>query len=453
MFPVVGLTISVLRVAANASLLFEAQRLLLLIVRPTRGDAVEQLENHLLQKVRTRVEHRWVSDGSGNKIHILEAQPIAGPTGLPPDDNVNQTGFEQMDKDESKDTDAAGNSTGDGEDNKAGVEKEGEEVGNKDGGGDDKGLSGNMATSAVASSSSSPMAPPTPPPIALLLHGHSMSAAFWYRNVDDLVGLGFRVLALDLIGWGRSQRPRFRPASADASVAFFVDSVSSVVDALIPPRAAITIIGHSLGAYVGFEYAKRLATASDSSSPSVQRLVLVSPAATIRSISFARAVYFSLPPQAIVRRGGLIGFLTYIANYPRAKPYRRDRLPDLTYRLAMQRPPSGEIVVRAIIAFQGLGKAECIRPLVEQVKPRLEVPTLIVGGDSDSAMPIEGIKELYRGMKDVDYNVAITIFDDCDHCPQFEKPEQFSQALVSFLNAHPPPPSDLDGSHATISTS
>mmetsp|Transcript_20615 Transcript_20615/g.29896 ORF Transcript_20615/g.29896 Transcript_20615/m.29896 type:complete len:197 (+) Transcript_20615:513-1103(+) len=55
---------------------------------------------------------------------------------------------------------------------------------------------------------------PANPPL-VLIHGHSMSSTFFYRNFADLVDMGYYVIGMDLLGWGRSERPPFTGRTAE----------------------------------------------------------------------------------------------------------------------------------------------------------------------------------------------------------------------------------------------
>lgn len=249
-----------------------------------------------------------------------------------------------------------------------------------------------------------------------------MSAAFWFRNFDDLVKLGYRIYAVDMLGWGRSQRPRFKGKTAEDSVEWYMGSLEGLVKNL--GINSFTLMGHSLGAYMSMEFTKR-------APQRVNQLVLVSPAAAVRKVPVARALYFSIPPQNIVRRGGLLGFLLFVVNYPRNDKYTRDRLRDYTYHLATQGPPSGERAVLPIIKLLGPRRAECVRPLVENLK-LFKTPVQIVVGETDSSMPVEGVHELYREMKRQGFKVDISVIEGADHCPMLEQPEEFGYILANL---------------------
>jgi pimeloyl-ACP methyl ester carboxylesterase len=283
---------------------------------------------------------------------------------------------------------------------------------------------------------------PDGPPI-VLLHGHSMSAAFFFRNFDDLISLGYRVHAVDLLGWGRSARPTFSGTTPDDTLDFFLSSLAAWVKEMGLPES-FALLGHSLGAYIAFEYAKR-------NTDRVSRLVLISPAAIARPLPLSRAIYFNLPPQAIIRRGGLLGFLFYMLKYPRTPCYTRDSLREYTYQLAAQLPPSGEKAVAPIIAFNGLRAsirtrmATCTRPLVEGLDHLLRVPVLLVCGETDSSINVNDVHMLEREMRRKGYKVRLAVVEGTDHCPHIEEPGAFFDAVFDFLH-----PGDKRGKKAWL---
>lgn len=249
-----------------------------------------------------------------------------------------------------------------------------------------------------------------------------MSATFWYRNIDDLVSLGYNVYAVDLLGWGRSTRPRFRGHTPEDSIKWYLSSFSTVVQNL--GLKSFTLVGHSLGAYLAMEYTKR-------NSAKIDHLVLISPAASTRKIPVSKAVYFSLPPQSIARRGGVLGFILFHMKYPREKTYMSDRLREYTYHLATQSPPSGEAAIRPIIRLFGPTRAECIRPIIEHLQ-LFRTPVRLVCGETDSSMPVESVHELYAEMKRQGFRVQLRVVEGADHCPMLEKPDDFFDVMASL---------------------
>ncbi|HEU5265247.1 MAG TPA: alpha/beta fold hydrolase, partial [Jatrophihabitans sp.] len=102
--------------------------------------------------------------------------------------------------------------------------------------------------------------PPDGPPV-VLLHGLASDSDTWDRALGALAGHGLRVLAVDLLGHGRSDKPVSGYRLDD-----FADSLAAVLDAMDLPAA--TLCGHSLGGAIAVHFGAR-------HPGRVQRLVLV----------------------------------------------------------------------------------------------------------------------------------------------------------------------------------
>ena len=87
---------------------------------------------------------------------------------------------------------------------------------------------------------------------AILIHGIMSDSRAWHRVTAELEGRGFRVLAVDLAGHGRSPRAlRYSPAGWADDV---VETLAPLLEG--PPDV---VMGHSLGALVASLVADRLA--------------------------------------------------------------------------------------------------------------------------------------------------------------------------------------------------
>jgi 2-hydroxy-6-oxonona-2,4-dienedioate hydrolase len=77
-------------------------------------------------------------------------------------------------------------------------------------------------------------------PIVVLVHGLGLSADFWWRNGPPLAAEGFRVLAPDLPGFGKTEGPPYLPVPEQAKwTARFADALA------LGPAA---YVGHSVSA-------------------------------------------------------------------------------------------------------------------------------------------------------------------------------------------------------------
>src|SRR5258708_17650105 len=79
------------------------------------------------------------------------------------------------------------------------------------------------------------------------LHGFPDTSALWRHQVAALTGAGFRTIAPDMRGRGRSDRP---PEVADYALTKIVGDVTGIMDALEIQRAHV--VGHDWGAVVAW---------------------------------------------------------------------------------------------------------------------------------------------------------------------------------------------------------
>ena len=98
-------------------------------------------------------------------------------------------------------------------------------------------------------------------PALLLIHGIGNSLEAWASQIEDL-SRDYTVIAPDLLGHGRSDKPR-----ADYSVAAYANGMRDLISVLGVDR--VTIVGHSLGGGVATQFAYQFPERCE-------RLVLVS---------------------------------------------------------------------------------------------------------------------------------------------------------------------------------
>jgi cardiolipin-specific phospholipase len=118
-------------------------------------------------------------------------------------------------------------------------------------------------------------------PVPVILHGYGAGLGFFYRNFPALgswvAQSGTPLHAVDWLGMGRSSRPSFRiKAKREDTIARVNEAESFFVDSLEQWRQKMglkkmTLVGHSLGAYLTVAYTLRYPE-------HVSRIVLLSPA-------------------------------------------------------------------------------------------------------------------------------------------------------------------------------
>lgn len=91
------------------------------------------------------------------------------------------------------------------------------------------------------------------PPL-VLVHGFGAALGHWARNLDTLAQY-HTVYAIDLIGFGRSGRPYFKPKNAEEAEEFFIESLEGWRKQVGLEK--FNLLGHSFGGYVTALYAMK----------------------------------------------------------------------------------------------------------------------------------------------------------------------------------------------------
>lgn len=253
------------------------------------------------------------------------------------------------------------------------------------------------------------------PPL-LLLHALGESALDWRWVLSDLART-HRVYAPDLPGFGDSAKP-----AADYSPAFFERFAAAFLDALEVERTAV--IGNSLGGLI----ALRLAL---SESSRISALALIDSAGLGREVSSAlkwpalpgygeAAITLSKTPLGATQRAWLRIPLLF------ARP---ERVPsewiEEQYRLS-QLPGFSQAVVAALRAQVDPGGQ---REVLLDRLPTLEIPTLVVWGESDRIFPVSQARDAVAHLREG----SLELVPDCGHLPHVERPKRFVAALDRFL--------------------
>ncbi len=98
----------------------------------------------------------------------------------------------------------------------------------------------------------------------LLLHGKNFAASYWERTIELLSGKGYRVVAPDQIGFGKSSKPEAYQFSFQA----LAENTHALLAALGLDR--VSVVGHSMGGMLATRFALLYPE-------QVERLALVAP--------------------------------------------------------------------------------------------------------------------------------------------------------------------------------
>lgn len=246
----------------------------------------------------------------------------------------------------------------------------------------------------------------------VLLHGFGASTYSW-RKVMPALAESHRVVAIDLNGFGYTQRPTTRASYTREAQARLV---LGTMDALGIDRAHI--VGHSYGGgitlYLASQHPERFRTMVlvDSSAPTYPN-DRRSRAAAFRPLDSLLARTVFLRP-AMVRRSLLSAYWDDSKVTPELVQAYLDRL-------AIEGAP---------YAFYGL-----TAPAPQGVTVELEkiaVPALVVWGAHDTLIAPEVGRRAAARLQRSEF----VLFDKSGHLPMEEEPEAFLRAVLPFLERH-----------------
>lgn len=260
---------------------------------------------------------------------------------------------------------------------------------------------------------------PSDGPAILLVHGLVSDSSTWNRAATGLASNGFRVIAPDLLGHGRSAKP--------ADGGYHLTDFSASLQALLVERGveAATVVGHSLGGAIAMQLAHDRPEL-------VKRLVLVSAGGLGKQVH---------PALRAATLPGAHRLLRLAVNQRTAAIYRAPRL-HRSLRL------SPDVVSNLGRAGRGLvsptGRAAFFQTLHNAITPygqrgsmlELEylasgLPTLIVWSREDPVVPVAHAHQTHAHLP----NSRLEIFEGSTHQPHHHSAERFVQAVTSFIRS------------------
>lgn len=243
----------------------------------------------------------------------------------------------------------------------------------------------------------------------VLLHGWGASVYMYRDGIALLPAYGLRVIAVDLRGFGLSDRPVARGAYAlDAYLA----DLHALLDALELPSAAL--VGQSMGGGLALHYALRY-------KERVSRLVLINPTGLVGAPYLEP---FKLPPRSLIRAFGrrlaprwLIAFILRHLAY--------DNTARLTDRVIDEYWSPSQLPGYVNAAGSTLKEFDW-RPIPDSIASRLAVPSVVILGTHD---------RLIRNARPCAERLHGATVQECvgGHCVQEEQPQQVYSAIGQFL--------------------
>lgn len=267
---------------------------------------------------------------------------------------------------------------------------------------------------------------PTGERTLLFLHGLGSYLKFWRYQLDAAAAQGYRVLAFDQLGYGKSDKPAEFPYSMDA----MAEVVDEFMEKTGTPSAVL--VGNSMGGEVSMATALQFPQR-------VEAMVLVSPAGFEKFSRREKEWFVHAFSAAFVKSATEYGVWGSVrgANFSRwQKDY--EWLIEERVRLvkAKQFDPYAYAQVRSV---DGLAHNDFVRDSLGKI----ETPTLIVFGQEDRLIPNAYLHggwartEMSWGAKQIKGSQLVGL-DHCGHLLQMDCHDELNPKMFEFIAALPP---------------
>ena len=252
----------------------------------------------------------------------------------------------------------------------------------------------------------------------VLVHGRGSAAAL-FAPILAALAAGRRVIALDLPGWGLSEKPPFTGHTAADAVGVWRDALLGFLDD--QGLTQTDLAGHSMGGLAA------LAVALDAPER-VRRLALIDSGGLGIEMPFDVRLYFRLKPERLNTMFGPRFYAWAVGRDDANLAKRRGPLFDFMYAVESQRAviPSGG---RAFDKWVNLGGVHLdYRSRLKE----LEMPVLLLWGDRDRLIPyataLQAVRQIHTG--------RVVAFTGCGHSPHRERPADFARTLGAWLDGY-----------------
>jgi pimeloyl-ACP methyl ester carboxylesterase len=259
----------------------------------------------------------------------------------------------------------------------------------------------------------------------VLLHGKNFGADYWANTLKAMSGYGYRVIAPDQIGFGKSSKPEMK-----YTFAMLVENTARLLDHLKLNR--VVLVGNSMGGMLAVHFARKYPER-------VMALVLENPLGLEDYTP-------SIPPQETSNLVKLemaqtpASYRNFVKSYFPTdwKPeYERFVEQFARVQLSGDYPRFAQV---SALTYQMIYEGSIYNEL-----PKLTVPTLLVIGQSDRTVfgrrfappevvkPLGNFPQLGRSAQQRIPGAQLKEFKGVGHVPHLEMPDRFHAVLLDFI--------------------
>jgi len=252
-------------------------------------------------------------------------------------------------------------------------------------------------------------------PPAILVHGLGGYLENWEDNIAALAQER-RVYALDLVGCGRSDKPR-----VDYSIPYLTAFVHHFMTVQGIDKAAL--IGESMGGAIALLFALQYPA-------QVDKLVLADAGGLGEEVSLSlRLMSVPLLGELLSRpsRGGTARFLDelfydqeLVTDERIEEDYQMSAIPGARRCMLS--------MLRSMVNLWG-ARRDAYHLILDRLE-EIEVPALVVWGAEDGILPVAHAHQAVERLP----NARLHVFEACGHVPNIERAEAFNVLVKDFLS-------------------
>lgn len=236
----------------------------------------------------------------------------------------------------------------------------------------------------------------------ILLHGLGGYAERWLALIPFL-NKKYHVFALDLIGYGQSDKP-----SVDYTPEFFVKFVFEFMNTVGIKKTSM--IGTSLGGQI-------VAECAATQNPIIEKIIMISPAGIMKKSTPALDAY------------------TMAALYP-----TKESAKNAYHMMVGPNKPVSEISIERFVNNMSKPNAKMVflstllglknAPDITGKLEKITIPTLLIWGREDKLIPFEYSEKFVSSI----HNCKLIPMKECGHSAYVEEPENLSKIVDEFLS-------------------
>lgn len=248
----------------------------------------------------------------------------------------------------------------------------------------------------------------------ILIHGYPLSSQSWEKQVPALLNAGYRVIAYDRRGFGKSSQPAY-----GYDYTTFTRDLHILMTTLDLREAVL--IGFAMGTG---EVTRYLVTYG---AERISKAVLIAPLQPFllktpdNPVGICGAVFDTMMDAIVADRAAYLK--TLLDDYYNVDVLGGIRVSDQAFQMNW------------IIALDASAKGtlDCIRSWLTDFRgdlPKIDVPTLVVQGDQDRILPFNATGKRLPGLIK---NTQFVTIEGGPHGIRWTHAEEVNQALLDFL--------------------